>query len=189
MKAIMCIGIMLLASLPIMGASVDFSRVDLDPFLRIHASRQFAAYPPDPFGLGSGAYDDVILVSRGGATVSVHTDLTSLAAYSLLVRGIGTSGELSKLKRILTSSRVGVQRPCALLGQGEAVETRGSYELTWYGQGRRRNNFTVILFGASEIPSLPLCSPEVARIIEAIGSYALSVERDPKSEVLNSFEQ
>lgn len=173
------------------SAAVDLSKVDLRPLLRIHASRTSAQDPANPFPIGNGSFDDLLFISKGGATISVVSEQGGTSPFhARIVRGIGSKQDLAAFKAELTAARIGFQTDCSLSGVVELQsETRGPYEITWYGQGTRRNGFTVVFFGKAEIPPHPLCPPEVRLLLDAIREFVFEVELEPDSEILSSFGQ
>lgn len=173
------------------GAAGDFATADLRPLLQIHTHRNFVPDPQNPFPVGDSNPDELFFVSRGGATIWVQAEQGGTSPFhTTLLRGLGSKEDFAKLKADLTAARVGVLRSCSLFTAVEGVgQTTGAYGFTWYGQGTRRNDFTIELLGKGGAPSHPLCGPEVSPLIDSIRNFVFEVGLEPGSEVLTSMGQ
>ncbi|MEP7008891.1 MAG: hypothetical protein ABJC13_01065 [Acidobacteriota bacterium] len=148
-----------------------FDGVDLRPLVRMHSTRYgFNTIPSPPLLEFS---DGDSFVSVGGATINNIWLRTGDRPFnSFLRRGVGSPILLSRLRSALTTNRVGIHKNCQIDTGGVLS---GFIEITWYGQGPRRNAFRASL-GAGDLPDLPICSQEVERTIRAIDDYFNQVE-------------
>lgn len=161
--------------------AVTFEQADLHPLLRVNASRVLT--PQTGPVARAGQFDEVKVITRGGALLSVLTQQESFSSpyENRIVRGVGTSAQLATLQAKLGENRIGAQASCAL---DRDSEVSGVYEITWYGRGSRRNAFTVFFGAAGE--SRPACSGEAQAIINAIMSFEDAVVSARGTQVLVS---
>ena len=162
------------------AAAAEFADADLHPLLRVNASlRVFPAIQLDP----GGHRDEVKVITRGGGLVSV---LTRQIGFSQpfdnhFLRGVGSPAAVAALKSKLAENHVGIQTSCLLNPNNEVS---GSYEITWYGRGFRRNVF--IAYYGDAGAGFPACPPEVQQIVNAIDAFEAAVRGEPDSEKLSS---
>lgn len=141
--------------------------VDLTPLLRVHSTLLFR-FLPDP-SVGDLLEDGDLFVSQGGATTWVRLlrrEGESFRTETFI--GAGRADFLRQLKGRLGSNRAGFLEDCAIVDPEAA--TTGTYEVTWYGRGGRRNSFTFTLTG--DAGALPVCSPDAELLFETIFGYA-----------------
>ena len=162
-------------------AAVPFKDADLHPLLRVNGSFLFIPSAGPVARLGH--IDEVKVITRGGALVSVVTDQVGFGAplENHFLRGVGSPAALAQLKTRLAQNQVGVQASCLL---DPNPEFSGTYEITWYGRGGRRSGFTVYYGTAGG--GFPACPPEVEQIVSGISTFESSVFIDPDSEKLSS---
>ncbi len=174
--------LLLLALTGVSSAPADdfFDGVDLRPLVRMHSTRYgLNTFPPSRIEWG----DIDTFVSRGGATnFNRWARFGEVPFTSILVRGVAKPAVLGPLRTALTANRVGTQKDCQIDTDNVLL---GFIEITWYGQGTRRNAFRATL-GDGNLSGLPACPQEVERIISAIDNYDNSVEVDPDSDVHRS---
>jgi hypothetical protein len=126
----------------------------------------------------------VKVVTRGGALVSVRTRQFGFSQpfENNFLRGVGSPAAAAALKRTIAVNQIGLQASCLIDPNSE--EGSGSYEITWYGIGFRRNAFTVY-YGPAGI-GFPACPTQVQQILGAIQEFEDAVRTDPDSEELTS---
>jgi hypothetical protein len=184
------------------AAGDDLSKVDLRPLLQIHARRVTTGDPASPFPIPitPRSFDETLFISKGGGTIWVVAEQPGLSGDSgdktlipfraRIVRGIPPKADLAALKTELSTAKIAQRTTCSLSGVVEAQhETTGPYEISWYGQGNRRNSFAVEFFGKGDTPSHPLCPQSVPRLLGAIANFLFRVEEEPGSEILESLAQ
>jgi hypothetical protein len=161
-------------------AAVDFEEADLHPLLRVNAS--LSVFPLIEPSLG-GRSDEVKVITRGGALISVLTRQIGFSQpfQNHILRGVGSPAAIAQLKTMLGQNQVGIQTSCLL---DPNTEVNGTYEITWYGRGPRRNSF-VVYYGTAGA-GFPACPLEVSKIVQAIREFEDAVTADPNSEVLDS---
>lgn len=178
MKRIVAVLVLLLASAA--AAAVEFADADLHPLLRVNVSlRVFPFIQLDP----GGHSDEVKVITRGGALIAV---LTRQIGFSQpfdnhFLRGVGAPAAVAALKTKLGENQVGLQTSCLLT---PSDEVSGTYEITWYGRGFRRNAF--IAYYGDAGAGFPACPPEVQEIVNAIDGFEAAVRGEPDSEKLSS---
>ncbi len=177
---------LILVLLGITGASAApaadiFDGVDLRPIVRLVSTRHGFDGTFNPPRI---IWEDIdTFVSRGGATNFNRWKINAGEPFrSQLARGVGKPAALGSLRAALTANRVGAQKDCQIDTGGDLL---GFLEITWYGQGTRRNSFRVTL-GDGTRPGLRICPQEVEAIISAIDRYDVGVLNDPNSEVHTS---
>jgi hypothetical protein len=179
MKRIVAALFLLLASAT-MSAAADFADADLHPLLRVNASLRVFPFIEPALG---GHSDEVKVITRGGALISV---LTRQVGFSQpfdnhFLRGVGSPAAVAALKTKLAENQVGLQTSCLLT---PSDEVSGTYEITWYGRGFRRNAF--IAYYGDAGAGFPSCPPEVQQVITAIDVFEAAVRAEPDSEKLSS---
>jgi hypothetical protein len=172
-------------AVPVTGTAADFSRVDLQPWLRIRTSTFFRAASQGD--LLEGQVDRDVYVTKGGAlfvsaSLRGHPVNAPTPFSTEILRGIGTAAERQTLGTAVTRAEIGFQIDCQLTPSPGNSER---HEIIWYGKGTRRNRFVVFLHGTQD-PVLPVCSPEVFQLISALITFESAVAVHPDSEVLRS---
>src|SRR4029079_5100606 len=131
--------------------------------------------------------DHDILISRGGATISVLTTRTFTRRpptppriANRVARGVGAPGELAALQQALGEARVGQLSDCSY--PFTDPELLGTYEVTWYGQNARRHRFFIHYERGFPSP-LPACSLTVTLMMAAIFNYESELLLQPDTEI------
>ncbi len=165
--------------------------VDLATLLSIHASRRFEVrtlpgrLPPPPVQV-----TDDVLVTYGGAATAIRTTVTlccGIPDARLFASGIAARADALRLRELLTEVRVGFLRDCVIendLTTPTGGRVLGSYEVTWYGRGRR-NRFTIVSADPGTT-ALPVCGPEAQDLIDGVRTFANALAADPDRVVCSS---
>jgi hypothetical protein len=157
---------LLIVCLLVGAVAVEAGGLPPHTVIRVHASY---------FGGGHGLVywdEDLFILNDGTVTASLTresptTSLPPPAWYAHIGTGAGTADDLATLYQALADGHVGIQSGgCAIQA---CAPISGTYEITWYGRGVRRNTFVLSL---DEPPPFPLCPPEVNAIVVAIEGYA-----------------
>lgn len=124
MKQTLAAALLLLASIRPANATVDLSRVDLTPLLRVTWTKLIPVSINPP---SASTEDEDLFVSRSGAATVVLVDFTERFGYqTTLVRSISPKSDFDVLKTALSKRR----RSLRQVDRGEAVF-----------QGHRRSSF------------------------------------------------
>lgn len=164
---------------------VDFSRVDLYPLLQLHNSQHShvvnSLAPPDM------DFVDDLFISRGGATIAVSVsrlegglESDPVELETSILRGIASKEALTRLKKAITGANLGIQKDCAYQSL-----LKGEYQITWYGQNGRRNQFS-IHFDPAVPEALEPCPEAMDRLLDAVVQYEAQLRADAGSEVIKS---
>ena len=145
--------------------------------LRVHAALTVFAQGPelvdeDLFVHGDGLATGSLALSREGACASCYWS-------TAIVQGSGSSEQFAALQAALGVNKVGVQAGGCVVQS--VMPGTGTYEVTWYGRGSRRNSWLVQVGGEGEP-----CAVEVSNIIRAIETYS-SQAHVPTSELWSPF--
>ncbi len=162
------------------AAAVPFKDADLHPLLRVNVSLRVFPFIEPALG---GHSDEVKVITRGGA---LSATLTRQVGFSQpfdnhFLRGVGSPAAIAQLKSKLGENQVGLQTSCLLT---PSDEVSGTYEITWYGRGFRRNAF--VAYNGDAGAGFPACPPEVQEIVNAIDVFEAAVRAEPDSEKLTS---
>jgi hypothetical protein len=113
--------------------------------------------------------DTSVVIHAGGAT-----EITEIkdGAPALMLRGNASPADFQRLNNALVSGQVGLARG----GCGSpTADGPIAYEITWYGQGPRFNNFEV---GAD----LGGCSPSLRAMVESMVDLINAVRPAPETQ-------
>ncbi|HEX5758129.1 MAG TPA: hypothetical protein VF121_02950 [Thermoanaerobaculia bacterium] len=159
--------------------------VDLHTLLTVHGSRHVqirtlpGRFPPPPVQI-----TEDLLVTQGGAATTSRVSVTLCCERSELKRfasGIAERPDLARLRDLLVAVRVGQLEDCVLendLSTVTGVRTLGAYEVSWFGRGARRNDFTIVFADPGAAP-LPPCGPEAQQLVEGLRAFADTLAADP----------
>jgi hypothetical protein len=161
-------------------AAIPFKDADLHPLLRVNVSLRVFPFIEPALG---GHSDEVKVITRGGALNAVRTQQIGFSQPfdNHFLRGVGSPAAVATLKTKLGENQVGLQTSCLLT---PSDEVSGSYEITWYGRGFRRN--ALVAYYGDAGAGFPSCPPEVQQIITAIDVFEAAVRAEPDSEKLSS---
>jgi hypothetical protein len=171
---------------PAPGSAADFSKVDLNAWLRI----RFTRYDVGLTSLGGpreNLDDGSILITKGGgAFLEASNRSNPLGAPepfgTLIMRGVGTAAERSKLAAAVQKAQLGIRQDCFSL-RGDNLTW--VHDVIWYGRGSRRQQFRVV-FQSEPNETLPECPKVVVDLIFAVDAFLAAVRNHPTTEELST---